>query len=235
MLGLRFLNIRKSIESKQKFNFITQFRDILEQLSYATALKELAQLTQSFFQTAFSIPLGRVRLYIRKADSEQDDHNYYDIAQTTAKVEQYIDKQEVVTQALHKLKIFIRDDIHFSAFYEDDAQSQEILKFLNEINADVFLPIFERSGISAYIIVERDARAGKLYTNKDRDEMLVFTTYVSNIINILKYSNLEALHQRHKVISEELYYKHQEVNQYKESIRSFLRSNKERKVGILFL
>ncbi len=234
MLGLRFLNIRKTVESKQKFNFITQFKDILEQLSYASALKELAQLTQSFFQTAFSIPLGRVRLYIRKADSEQDDHNYYDIAQTTAKVEQYIDKQEVVTQALHKLKIFIRDDIHFSAFYEDDAQNQEILQFLNEINADVFLPIFERSGISAYIIVERDARPGKLYTNKDRDEMLVFTTYVSNIINILKYSNLEALHQRHKVISEELYYKHQEINQYKESIRSFLRSNKERKVGILF-
>ncbi len=30
------------------------------------------------------------------------------------------------------------------------------------------------------IIVERDARPDKLYTNKDRDEMLVFTTYLSN-------------------------------------------------------
>ncbi len=237
MLGLRFLNIRKTVESKQKFNFITQFRDILEQLSYATALKELAQLTQTFFQTAFSIPLGRIRLYVRTADSEQDDHSYYDIAQKTAKVEQYIRKHEnesVVPRALHKLKIFIRDDIHFSAFYEDDHESKEILQFLNEINADVFLPIFERSDISAYIIVERDARSGKLYTNKDRDEMLVFTTYVSNIINILKYSNLEALHHRHKQITEELYHKHQEINQYKESIRSFMRSNKERKVGILF-
>jgi transcriptional regulator of aromatic amino acid metabolism len=236
MLGLRFLNIRKTVESKQKFDFITQFRDILEQLSYATALKELAQLTQTFFQTAFKVPLGRVRLYIRKADSDQDDHSYYDIAQTTAKVEQYLGKQEnsSITQALHKRKIFIRDDIHFSAFYEDDSESQEILPLLNEINADVFLPIFERTDISAYIIVERDARPGKLYTNKERDEMLIFTTYVSNIINILKYSNLEALHQRHKQITEELYHKHQEINQYKESIRSFMRSNKERKVGILF-
>ena len=64
--------------------------------------------------------------------------------------------------------------------------------------------------------------------------MLVFTTYLSNIINILKYSNLEALHQRHKQLTEELYHKHQEINQYKESIRSFMRSNKERKIGILF-
>ena len=38
----------------------------------------------------------------------------------------------------------------------------------------------------------------------------------------------------HKQITEELYHKHQEINQYKESIRSFMRSNKERKVGILF-
>ncbi len=236
MVGIRFLNIKKTVESKQKFNFISQFRDILEQLSYATALKELAQLTQTFFQTAFNVPLGRVRLYLRKAESDQDDHSYYDIAQTTAKVEQYIGKHEnaVVTRALHKLKIFIRDDIHFSAFYEEDPESQEVLKFLNDINADIFLPIFERTEISSYIIVERDARPGKLYTNKDRDEMLVFTAYVSNIINILKYSNLEALHQRHKQIAEELYHKHQEINQYKESIRSFMRSNKERKVGILF-
>lgn len=236
MVKLRFLNIRKTVESKQKFNFLSQFRDILEQLSYATALKELAQLTQAFFQTAFNIPLGRIRLYVRKAESDQDDHNYYDIAQTTAKVEHYVGKQEneVVTRALRQFKIFVRDDIHFSAFYEDDPVNNEVLRFLDEINADVFLPIFERNDISAYIIVERDARPGKLYTNKDRDEMLVFTTYVSNIINILKYSNLEALHQRHKQITEELYHKHQEINQYKESIRSFMRSNKERKVGILF-
>ena len=76
--------------------------------------------------------------------------------------------------------------------------------------------------------------AQKLFTNKERDEMLVFTSYLSNIINILKYSNLEALHQRHKELTEELYHKHQEINQYKESIRSFMRSNKERKIGILF-
>ena len=39
---------------------------------------------------------------------------------------------------------------------------------------------------------------------------------------------------RHKELTEELYHKHQEINQYKESIRSFLRSNKERKIGIVF-
>ena len=64
--------------------------------------------------------------------------------------------------------------------------------------------------------------------------MLVFTSYLSNVINLLKYSNLDALQQMEKELQEELYAKHQEVNHYKESIRSFLRSHKERKIGIVF-
>src|SRR5205823_2709570 len=39
------------------------------------------------------------------------------------------------------------------------------------------------------------------------------------------------IHQE-KELKEELYRKHQEINQYKESIRSFLRSNKS--IGIIF-
>ena len=76
MLKLRFLNVRSTVESPETFNFLSQFRDILEQLSYATALKELAHLTQTFFHTAFAIPLGRTRLYIRKAEQEKDDFGY---------------------------------------------------------------------------------------------------------------------------------------------------------------
>jgi transcriptional regulator of aromatic amino acid metabolism len=236
LFALRFLNINSYVQSQEKFNFLSQFRDILEQLRYATAMKELAQLTQTFFQTAFQIPLGRTRLYIRKSDVEVEDHGYYDIANTTSKVEHYIGKyeNEKIVEALRSSKIFIRDEVHFTHFYENDEQSKEILQFLDFINADIFLPIFERHSIAAYIIVEKDSRLAKLFTNKERDEMLVFITYLSNIINILKYSNIELLHQRHKQITEELYHKHQEINQYKESIRSFMRSNKERKIGILF-
>ena len=135
MVGLRFLNLRKTVESKEKFNFLSQFRDILEQLSYATALKELAQHTQRFFHTAFQIPIGRVRLYVRKADTDTDEHSYYDIVNTTAKVEHYIGKHENqnITKALRDMKLFIRDDIHFSHFYEEDESSKEILQFLDHI------------------------------------------------------------------------------------------------------
>ena len=69
--------------------------------------------------------------------------------------------------------------------------------------------------------------APKNYTQtKNVMKMLVFTTYLGNIITVLKYSNVEAMHQIHKELMEELYHKHQEINQYKESIRFFFTLNK---------
>lgn len=236
MIGLRFLNMRKNVESKEKFDFLSQFKDILEQLSYATALKELAHITQSFFQSAFAIPLGRTRLYIRKENSDNADFGNFDIVNIGENVEHFIQLQEnqPILQELKRSKIFIRDEIHFSYFYEEDAHNKKILEFLDSIHADIFLPIYERSTITSYVIVEQNSRPNQLFTNKERDEMLVFTSYLSNIINILKYSKFETLHHRNKELAEELYLKHQENNQYKESIRSFMRSSKDRKIGIVF-
>jgi hypothetical protein len=132
---------------------------------------------------------------------------------------------------LKESKIFIKDEIEFSNFYDEKTHRIEILNFLDSINADIFLPIYERQSITAYIIVDKDARPNQLYNSSERDEMIVFTSYLSNIINILKHSNLEAILRKQKDLTEELYLKHQEINQYKESIRSFLRTNKDRKNG----
>ena len=132
MIGLRFLNIKKNVESNEKFNFLSQFKDILEQLSYATALKELAHISQTFFQSAFGISLGRTRLYIRKEDSEKSDFGYFDIAAIGEKVERFIELQEnqPVLQGLKNSKIFIRDEIHFSYFYENDLTMKKFSSFL---------------------------------------------------------------------------------------------------------
>ena len=233
VVGLRFLNIKKDVQSKEKFNFLSKFKDILEQLSYATALKELGHLTQTFFQIAFHVPLGRTRFYMRKAEEGKDD--IFDLQNVRSKVERFLARSEKTSNSeLVLAKILIRDEIEFTQFYNNDEQMKETLLFLDSINADIFLPIFERNAIVSYIVVERNARPGRLFTNKERDEMLVFTSYLSNVINILKFSNIEVLYKERKELAEELYHKHQEINQYKESIRSFLRSNKERKIGLVF-
>ncbi|MCK5632958.1 sigma 54-interacting transcriptional regulator, partial [bacterium] len=104
----------------------------------------------------------------------------------------------------------------------------------------LFLPVYDKESLVGYIIIERFARARELgknaefYSNIDRDQMVVFATYLGNIIHLLRNRNLNALIAQEKELQEELYDKHQKINQYKESIRSFLRTNKQRKIGIIF-
>lgn len=237
MIGLRFLNSSGHVEAHTTFDFINDFKDILEQLSHVTATKELAHLTQTFFKSAFAIPIGRARLYIRKGNAEETD-SYYDIANISTKVENFILTHDVPNSSLsidlRQTRILIRDEIEFTNFYEEHVDCTVFLRFLEQIGADIFLPIYERKTIIGYVIVEHNARPGILYSSVERDEMLIFSSYMSNIINILKHGNLDALLQQEKELREELYHKHQEIQQYKESMRSFLRSTKDRKIGILF-
>lgn len=238
LIGLRFLNFKNHVESPEKFVFINQFIDVLEQFTYVTNLKELAHITQNFFKSTFNIPIGRVRLYDRKDNSETIDNDLHpDLVEITNKVESFIiqaNSESSLNQILLHEKILIRDEIAFTNFYEESIETQKILEFLENVNADIFLPIYEKQTIISYIIIEKNARINKLYSKIERDEMLVFSNYMSNIIRLLKHGNLDMMLQKEKEIKEELYQKHQEINQYKESMRSFLRTTKEKKIGIIF-
>ena len=105
---------------------------------------------------------------------------------------------------------------------------------MDSINADIFLPIYKNHHIIGYIIVERHARLHEFYSKIERDEMLVFASYLGNIINFILSENGEDLINRVKELKEELYKKHQEIHQYKESIHSFLKNNKQKEIGVLF-
>lgn len=230
MMGLRFLNMHKHVHSSEKFNFIDDFKQTLENLGHVTNLSELRHITQHFFKDAFNIPLNKITLIIRPLD---EGHDILNDARTKIIEQEISEAHSPITQFLAQEKIFITDEIEFNHFYESNTLNSKIVAFLKEVDADIFLPIYERNHIAAYIIIDRGARQ-KFYTMVERDEMLVFTSYLSNLIYLLRHKNLEVLLEREKTMAEELYFKHQEINQYKNSIRSFLYSSSDRKIGILF-
>lgn len=242
MIGLRFLNLQSHVQSPTKFNFIDDFKDVLEQLSHVTSTKELGHIAQLLFKAAFSIQPSRVTLHLRKLEAgQQAVHEGEQESETNSMesvVEGFISRHDDeatcdIARLLRQNKILITDELAFSNFYDETDETKALLQFLEHIHADIFIPIFEKQTIIAYIIVERDARPGEFYSNIERDEMVVFASYLGNIINLLQNRNLNALIQQEKELREELYSKHQEINQYKESIRSFLH-NQQRKIGILF-
>jgi transcriptional regulator of aromatic amino acid metabolism len=142
-------------------------------------------------------------------------------------------QQQSVLNYFKQVKILIYDEIAFNNFYEHTAMSQTAVTFLDTIDADIFLPIYEKEHMIAYIIVERHDRPNRFYGNIEHDEMLVFASYLGNIINLLQTRNLKMLMQQEKELKAEIYHKHQEINQYKESIRSFLRTQ-HKEIGIIF-
>ena len=71
IMGMRFLNFTNHVESKHRFNFVDDFKIILEQLSFATTTQELIQITSTFFKKAFDIPQRKIALYLRNPISKE--------------------------------------------------------------------------------------------------------------------------------------------------------------------
>lgn len=233
IIGLRFLNFKNHVQSPNKFNFIDNFKTILEQLSHVTTLHELGHICQGFFKEGFNIPINRTMLYIRKVRA-QDQELPESTNRIPSLVETFIGTQDNIGTFIKQSKILIYDEIAFSNFYEETDTSKSILRFLETINADIFIPVYEKDKLIAYIIIDRHARFDEFYSDIERDEMLVFVSYLGNIINLLQNRNLDTLIHQEKKLQEELYHKHQEINQYKESIRSFLRTSKQKEIGVIF-
>ena len=78
---------------------------------------------------------------------------------------------------------------------------------MKSIAYDVFIPIFEKEKVTGYIIIERYARVNNenkhapFYSNIERDQMLVFSNYMGNIINLLQTRSLSSIIQQEKQIT----------------------------------
>jgi len=236
VMGLRFLNFSTRVQDRDHFNFIDDFKSVLEQLSHVTSLQELNHLSQNFFKDAFAIPLRKAILHLRKEQPQQlSDQIHEDEGSLTALVEKEINRHgPQFCETIISHKILLYDEVAFNNFYESDTTKQTLLRFLETINADVFIPLYEKSSLVGYIIIERHARNNKLYSNIESDEMLVFANYINNIINLIRKRNLEELLKKEKELKDELYQKSQESSLYKESIQSFLRTSLPQKIGIIF-
>ena len=64
--------------------------------------------------------------------------------------------------------------------------------------------------------------------------MLILGSYLAHIITLLQLNNYKDLISQNKILQERLYQTNHENSQFKESIQSFLRDNKQRQTGILF-
>ena len=127
VMGLRFLNFTNHVESKHNFNFVDDFKIILEQLSFATTIQELSQITSTFFKQAFTIPSRKIALQLRNPITKEDAK----ANGTDTIVEEFLNNPSpAVAEYIAAHKILIYDELVFSNFYEEDATRTTIIQFL---------------------------------------------------------------------------------------------------------
>jgi len=239
VMGLRFLNLRSHVQAPPKINFITNFKAILDQLGQVMNTRELEFITQNFFKEAFGIPLKKTRLYLRPLETPYQQHKHHSCINEM--VEKFINTCKPVTNnVIKKMQVLIYDEINFSHFYEQTTEHEKLLTFLTSLQADIFLPIYNKNKLIAYITVERHARKKELYNSAERDEMIMFAGYLGTTISLLHNQSTEVLSkkithliQEKEGLTKELYLRHQEINRYKESFQSFLYRN-PKQIGIIF-
>lgn len=254
MMGLRFLNLKTHVYETPKLEFIQEFREVLERLSRITKEEELGSIVQDFFRIGFQIEPHKVYFILRSLDKNEFltpytttiEHDEKIISspqlivdKMTHTVELFLtDHPEDVCKFIADTKILIYDEIAFDTFYDGSLTGGMITRFLENVYLDIFLPIYHRGSLIAYIAIERDARiqGEKLfYTDVERGKILVFGNYLSNVINIMQNKNVDILLQKENKLKHELYQKQQELNQYRESIQSFVQTDQTHKpIGILW-
>lgn len=235
LIGLRFLTFKShNPHSTAKLTFIHDFKYILHRLSAVTTIEELSHITQTFFKETLSIPFNKTKLFIRKTEVAGQTVPSPLNMEPSSLVDAFLEQnQNILLSALKESPVLIYDEIAFTNFYNATPAQTTILQFLDALNADLFLPLFESHTLTGYVIIERHARGNVFYTNVERDEMIVFAAYLGAIMNIIKNKSLELLIEREQQLKNSLYEKIHEIEQFKESIRSFLRNNKNHQIGVI--
>lgn len=233
IICLRFLNF--NIRDSHKFIFFKKFQQAVANLSNITHIEQLELIVQMSFKDIFAIEPNYVRLYFRQSSGireVKDENNNRPIKKIEFVVEAMLDNESELHGYIRGQRIIIYDEIIFNNTYQASPSNTMVIDFLNALNADVFIPIFKANSLAAYIIIERNARGEKLFNDIECDEMILYVASLENVINIFQNHKLSMVVEREKKLHEELFLKHQEINQCREALEAFSKLNRHR-IGII--
>ncbi|MCL5436494.1 MAG: sigma 54-interacting transcriptional regulator [Candidatus Dependentiae bacterium] len=228
LAGLRFLNTRSNITASRRFNFVGLMKDVWFQFNSIVHPAEFRHVTQQVFGTAFQLPEKSVRLIILQ------DENYLVSDAQRSCLQHYLAPEQPLAKLLADTKVMTRDEIDFSAYYDQNPAYAQGAEFLRKFGADVFLPIYDQNTILGCILVSEGARPKKFYSSREQDEMVVFAASLSAIITLIRNRNIDYLLAKNHSYTTELYRSNQEILHYQESIRSFARTAHEHQIGLLY-
>lgn len=229
----RFLNFSNKVQDRSKTSLTGSFKNTIEHLSLATTPQEIIFITQIFFKENFQIAPENVCLNFRNNQEICSNSNEASCSSISNIIESFINTDYEAVNLLKQYRILVADEVMFDAFYTADKNQHTLSNFLTKISSEIFLPMYDKNTIIAYLTINR-SNTHKFYSIAEQNKIVIFGTFLASAINIMHNSNILTLLQESKKIKEDLYLKHQEINQYKESIKILLKQKTNAQIGVLF-
>jgi len=231
LIRFRFFNFSKKVQDTDNQKAINEFKDLIKHLSLATTPNELILITESFLKKNLNIDNENIHLTFRY-HQENLKSNSNDI--TNSIIESFISKENPALKLLQDSRILVADELLFDTYSTTTNENEVILaEFLRNIDAEIFLAMYDKNNIIAYLTIKK-SNPHKFYTINEQNKIVIFGDFLASAIKIMHNSNTATLLQENKIVKEELYLKHQEINQYKESLKNLFKQKVNSNVGILF-
>lgn len=233
ILCFRFLNIQRHVyASAHSYAFTEQFKDITHQLNNSRTARDIEHATSLFFSRAFKIPYECVELYVRPRTEThlRSDYPVLSSIETWLKDPSNLDLQRYIAS---RSGVIIRDELNFDAFYDVEPHHTPLLNLLDKANADVLVFVYEHNAVVGYITLQTNARPHTLFSNVERDAMCVFANNIGPILYFLQHRTFSELLRQERAWDADVYNKQQEVNHYKECVKTLLARTGHRTTGII--
>ncbi len=165
MVSLRFLSFSDRVQAPTSYDFIADFTCVLIRLGAVTKPHQLELEARTFFSKAFGIAAHRIHVGVMPKDHDEAPPEASPrVAAAHQTVEHFFARyplnlgsqttdQEIPIKDRHP-RLLVRDDLEFDRFHAANTQASQLIGFLDALNADLFIPIHDRSQALGYIIVD---------------------------------------------------------------------------------
>lgn len=229
IFNFRFLNTTHHISSgNSRFNNKT-FKETIDQISKASYIEELSYIIQNYFKENYNLPAENIYLHARNEESVSSTKN----KGLQFSIEQFISSESDSIEMLRDHKIIVLDEIEFNAFYTSQPTVVALIKFLKSIECSLFVPLFYKNNLIAYITI-KEKENHHFFNLREQNDIYILGNYLAHMINMINTANPQTILLESQHLKQELFLKHQEVNQYKESMKSLLQKNVHHAAGIIF-
>ena len=229
IIKLRFLNFEENVQPTNNIEFIDNFKSFLSAITNTKSLAEVTMLVKNFFKDNFNIDTNHIMICYRNSAFYLPQSVSYGppvLSPCEVIFERLLSnpaKYERLLATMKSQQILMYDEVEFSNFYKEESIHHEVLAFMQEMKADIFLPIYEHDNLIAFLMVNNKRSTDEIFTNLEYSQMIIVGNYLGHIITMIQLSNYRGLIAQNKLLQEQLYETHQQNNNYKETIELFLK------------